>query len=111
TSATVRVAYRASATGIGALDFELRYPGAQPKVVAFRGNTEEVASASTTDDAEALASAATTGFAEKFGDVAPWHRIALSPMQHAWHVDDVATTADQYLISPPLTVDASGTFN
>jgi len=110
-SATVRVAYRATATGIGALDFQLSYPGAQPKVATFRGNTEEVASASATDAVEASASAETTGFAAKFGDVAPWHRIELSPMQHAWHVDDVEAISDQYLISPPLTVDASGTFN
>ena len=110
-SATVRVAYRASATGIAALGFQLSYPGAQPKLATLRGNTEEVANAAATDDVEASASAETTDFAAKFGNVAPWHRIELSPMQHAWHVDDASTTADQYLISPPLTVDASGTFN
>ena len=110
-TATVRVAYLPGATGIQPLDFRLSYAGAQDKLVEFRGNTDELASASATDAVEADGSTETTGFAATLGDVAPWHRIALSPMQHAWHVDNAPRTADQYLISPPLTVDAGGSLH
>jgi len=113
-SATVRVAYQRSVTGIQPLDFQIDYGDAQmtaasTQIVGFRTNTDVVASASATDTVEAPLPAMTNAFAT--ADLAPWRRVELTAVQHAWHLDDPGAAADQYLISPAFTVDAGGSFN
>jgi uncharacterized repeat protein (TIGR01451 family) len=112
-SATLRVAYPATVTGIQPLDLQIDYTDAQmtavqTKIIEFRANTNEVASATATDTVEARASAMTNGFATTAGNVAPWHRIEITGMEHAWHLDNTIAPADQSLISPAFTVAAGG---
>ena len=108
-TASLRVAYRSTVTGIQPLDFQIDYTdaqltSAQTKIVEFRANTSELAAATATDAAEASAAEMSNGFAPTSGNVAPWHRVATSALQHAWHLDNTAAPADQYLISPAFTV-------
>jgi large repetitive protein len=112
-SASVRVAYGRNATGIQQVDFQIQFgdpqlAGAQTTTVGFRTNTDETAAASATDTVEATASAWTAASAAGRIDAAPWHRVQLSPLDHAFHADDAGTTTDEFLISPALTVDAGG---
>jgi uncharacterized repeat protein (TIGR01451 family) len=115
-TASLRVAYLGDLTGIRQLDFTVDCADAH--LVAplsagfgFRTNTDETAAASATDTVEPLASAWTTGFDETFGNVAPWQRVAVSVLQHNWHVDDYKAGSDQYLISPVFIVGSTGAIN
>jgi len=115
-TASLRVAYVPTVTGIQQVDFQISYTdpqltAAQTKTVGFRTNTDAAPASSATDTVETTTPAATTGFAAALGNVAPWHRLEVSPIQHLWHVDDPAQASDQYLISPPLTVGPGGALN
>jgi len=110
----LRVAYRGTVTGIQPLDLQIDYRDAQmaapqTALVELRTNTNQIARTTATDTVEAEASAMTNGFAATAGNAAPWHRIELAGLQHAWHLDETIAPADQYLTSPAFTVDASGT--
>ena len=113
TTASVRVAYAQSVTGIQQLDFQIdvsdpQLAAVQSKTVGFRTNTDDIAASSATDTVESTAAAATTGFGASFVNVAPWRRVALTPLAFAWHADDAGGGSDQYLVSPPLTVGPGG---
>ena len=114
-AASLRVAYRSAVTGIQPLDLQIDYGDAQmaapqTQLVELRSNTNQVASTTAIDTVEADTSAMTNGFAATAGNAAPWHRIELAGLQHAWHLDETIAPADQYLTSPAFTVDATGTF-
>ena len=113
-SVSLRVAYPRSVTGIRELDFQIDFTDAQlaaplHRLVGFRANTDELATGSATDSVEPVATRFTTGVGPGFLDLAPWHRAEITPLAHAWHADDPGAGSDQYLISPPLTVDDTGT--
>jgi uncharacterized repeat protein (TIGR01451 family) len=113
TTAIVRFAYLETVTGIPQLDFQVDYSDAQlasalTKVVSVRTNTDDILASTGTDAVESVATTWTTGFNATLGNIAPWKRIELTPMQHAWHVDDASTGSDQYLTTPVFTVDGSG---
>ena len=115
-SASLRVAYRSTVTGIQPIDFQIDYTdaqlgSAQTKIVEFRGNTNELVAAAATDTVEATTSGMTNGFAATSGNVTPWHRVEATALQHAWHLDNTVAPADQYLISPAFTVASGGVFN
>jgi large repetitive protein len=112
-TASLRFAYLGSVTGIQQLDFQIDYTDSQMSAplsdtVGFRTNVDEVAASTATDTVEPTATPTTTGFNATFGDVAPWRRVEVDPLAHIWHVDDPHAGSDQYLISPVMTVDGSG---
>jgi uncharacterized repeat protein (TIGR01451 family) len=114
-TATLRVAYVPTVAGIQQLDLDIEYTDEElsaplTETVGFRTNTDEIAASSATDTVEPESSPMTFGFDATLGDVAPWGRFAVSPLQHLWHVDDADVGSDQYLISPIMTVDGSGAF-
>ena len=115
-TASLRVAYLGALTGIRQLDFnvdgaDVHLVAPLSAIVGFRTNTDEIAASSATDDVEPVATAWTTGFDEALGNVAPWQRVAVSLLQHNWHVEDHKATSDQYLISPVFIVDSTGSIN
>jgi uncharacterized repeat protein (TIGR01451 family) len=114
-TATLRVAYVQTVVGIQQLELDIEYTDEElgaplTETVGFRTNTDEIAASSATDTVEPDSSPMTFGFDATLGDVAPWERFPVSPLQHLWHVDDADEGSDQYLISPIMTVDGGGSF-
>lgn len=114
-TASVRVAYLRTVTGIQQLDFHVDFAdpqltGTPTRIVSFRTNTDESAAASATDTVEARLPPWTTSFTTGPGlsNAAPWRRVEANPLQHVWHADDAGATADEMLTSPVMTVDAGG---
>ena len=112
----LRVAYLGTVTGIQQVDFQVDYadpqvPGPLSKTVGFRTNTDDSPATSATETVEARTSPMTLGFAAALGNLTPWRRLEVTPLQHVWHADDPGAGADQYLISPPLTVGPTGQLN
>jgi uncharacterized repeat protein (TIGR01451 family) len=116
-TASLRVAYLGTVTGIQQLDFQIDYTDSQltggplTRTIGFRTNTDEVTGALATDSVEPVAPPWTSGFDATLGNIAPWHRVEVTPLQHTWHVDDPNAGSDQYLVSPVFTVDGSGSLN
>ncbi len=79
-----------------------------PETLAFRGNAEEVAFMSMTDDVEAGTTTWTVNHDRRLDGTKVWRREALSPLQHVWFTPNPDSPADVYLESPPLQVDATG---
>jgi len=115
-TASLRVAYVRTVTGTQQVDFKIDFTDAQLSVpqtatVGFRTNTDEQAAVSATETVEVVAPPWTPSFNPSLANAAPWGRVAVTPLEHAWHVNDAGTGTDQYLLSPVLTVDASGSVN
>jgi large repetitive protein len=117
TTASLRVGYLGTVSGIQQVDVQIDYTdavltgGPLTETVGFRTNTDEIPAASPTETVEAAAPPWTMGFDATLGNVAPWSRFEVTPLQHLWHVDNADEGSDQYLISPLMTVDAGGSFN
>jgi uncharacterized repeat protein (TIGR01451 family) len=115
-TASLLVAYVRTVSGIQQLNFQVDASAtelAQPvtRLVGFRTNTDDIAASNATDTVEPAALGWTRSFNVTLGNVAPWTRVEIDPLHHEWHIDDPNIGADQYLISPVMTVDGSGSVN
>ncbi|HEY0481198.1 MAG TPA: M36 family metallopeptidase, partial [Kofleriaceae bacterium] len=115
-TAGLLVAYVRTVSGIQQLDFQVDASATeltQPitRLVGFRTNTDEIAASNATDTVEPAALGWTRSFNATLGNLAPWARVEIDPLHHGWHVDDPNIGSDQYLISPVMTVDGSGSLN
>ncbi|MEO7735207.1 MAG: M36 family metallopeptidase, partial [Kofleriaceae bacterium] len=116
-TSTLRLAYRRTVVGIQQLDLQIDYTDAQltggplTQLAGFRTNTDEIPASSALDTVEPVGSPWAPGFSPTFGNLAPWQRVEVTPLQHSWHVEDSGVGTDQYLVSPVFTVDGSGSFN
>jgi large repetitive protein len=116
-TAILQVAYLGTVSGIQQVDLQIDFTDAQmtsgplTAQAAFRTNTDELAGASATDSVEPVAPAWGLDFDATLGNVTPWERFEVTPLQHLWHVDNPDQGADQHLISPVMTVDGSGSLN
>ena len=79
-----------------------------PETLAFRGNAEELAFMSMTDDVEATTTTWTVNYDRGLDGTKIWRREALSPLQHVWYTPNPDSPADVFLESPPLQVDPAG---
>jgi hypothetical protein len=104
-------------TGLGApSQIDLRLAWADPAlsasptprsiVVGYRVQTDVLTASSATDDFEATPSAWASQKDPAHSTRYDWSRQAVTPMQHVF-AGNAATTADLWLLSPPLTVHAS----
>ncbi|MDQ4123101.1 MAG: M36 family metallopeptidase [Acidobacteriota bacterium] len=109
----------AGLSGIQNADFSITFddpglaiPGAITAHFFTRLNVNEIASATATDNVEALNTLWTTGFNAALSANYPWRRIQSSgTVNHVLHGPDGDVASDQYLISPSFTVDGGGSFN
>jgi hypothetical protein len=105
------------AAGIGVGDFTISIDDPEfaiddPVTGAFavRVNTDEVASASATDDVESAVPVWTIAGNASLSMASPFRRIEAAPTDHRWFAPNAGATSDQYLISPVLQV-GPGTFS
>jgi len=114
-SASLRVTYARTVTGIQQVDFQVAFAdpvltGTPTRIASFRTNTDESAASSATDTVEARSQPWTPSFTAGPGlsNAAPWHRVEVNPLQHVWHADDAGAGTDEMLTSPVMTIDAGG---
>jgi hypothetical protein len=62
------------------------------------------------DDVESDITSWTVDGDPSLGQAIPWSRVAETQADHRWGIPDNGTPSDQYLISPPLEVAATGDF-
>jgi large repetitive protein len=115
-TAFVRVALPPTSTGIAQVDFNLQIndpqlAGAVSSVASFRVDTDDVAASSATDSVEALGATPWSLDNGAFPNTAPFERLAVTPLDREWHVDDPGSGSDQRLLSPVFAVDGSGSFH
>ncbi|MEO6565081.1 MAG: hypothetical protein ABIO63_03515, partial [Casimicrobiaceae bacterium] len=102
------------ATGIEGADFTITFtdralpalPG--PGVASFALNFDVAPGQSATDDVESTHTVWNPAY--KNPGAALWRRIALSAIEHRWAVIDTAVVSNEWLVSPPLNVAATGNF-
>jgi hypothetical protein len=115
TTGSIVVALDPSVTGVQQLDFHVTYTDPQfsaPRSidVSHHGNSTVTASYTRTDDVEAP-SAWIVSSNPALGAVDQWYRYEVSTMAHQWQILDPNLAADEYLTSPVMTVDGSGSVN
>ena len=103
------------AAGREATDFTITVdnpglPGAPSPVTAnFLINVDQVAAQSAIDDVES----AHTLWRPDFAGLGPghWQRVQINPSDHRWASSDPPAVSDEWLVSPPLDVAATGSFS
>ncbi|MEO7254127.1 MAG: M36 family metallopeptidase, partial [Casimicrobium sp.] len=103
------------AAGREATDFTITIdnpglPGAPLPVTAnFLINVDQLAAQSAIDDVES----AHTLWRPDFAGLGPgqWQRLQISPGDHRWASSDPPAVSDEWLVSPPLYVAATGSFS
>ncbi|MBX7116016.1 MAG: myxosortase-dependent M36 family metallopeptidase [Myxococcaceae bacterium] len=103
--------------GIQAIEFDLEVnepglaePGPLKMKLPFRVNTDIAANSSFIDDVEAPTTTWTVSTDPRFVGGSNFRIFASSATTHHWFGPNPASFADNYLISPRLTVAPSGTF-
>ncbi len=117
TTATIPV-HLSLASGIQQLDVDiafrdlaLAFPADILAARSYRGNTDELPATTKTDGVECAATPWTPGGSPAFDAAAGWRRLEVAALDHRWlGPDPGAGPKDQFLVSPPLQVSASGSF-
>ena len=106
------------AIGIQQLDFSIGFtdpgftiPGTVQATFARRGNDDDLAAFSATDDVESAATAWTPTGNPSVTPAGGWRRQEVSATDHLWHGPDTFTTSDQSLVSPAMSVAPAGVFS
>jgi len=117
TAATVSIGL-GSVAGLQALpltiafnDPSLAIPGVVSVLSAQRGNYDDVANQSASDDVESDSPQWTAGNNPALDTSEPWQRLMVNPSDHRWRGPDSNAPADQFLTSPILNVSATGSFS
>ncbi len=98
----------AAANALLSLQVEVNDPGllqAGPRTATLHDWAHSDEAFATSDDAEAHASAWVSDAAPG-APGGPWRRVRVSPSDHEYFLEDVGTTTDLRLVSPPLVVSA-----
>lgn len=103
------------AAGREATDFTITVdnpglPGAPSPVTAnFLINVDQVAAQSAIDDVESTH----TLWRPDYAGLGPghWQRVQITPSDHRWASSDPPAVSDEWLVSPPLDVAATGSFS
>jgi large repetitive protein len=115
TSVSVPVKLAAGTRGIQSLDFTLtlRDPALLADATATftaRGNADDVAASSASDDGESALTAWQSAAAAKLDASAAFGRIEVTPFDHRWSSRRRSDVADLTLTSPPLVVSTTAPF-
>jgi hypothetical protein len=71
---------------------------------SVRVNSDDVASASATDDVESAVPVWTIAGDPTLSGASPWRRLEAGPLDHRWFAPNAGAPSDQYLVSPALHV-------
>jgi hypothetical protein len=117
TVATV-IVQMGSASGIQSLPLTITFndpgfaiAGAVSVPSAQRGNYDDVPNQSASDDVESSTPRWTPSNNPALDGSEPWRRLEATPTDHRWLGPDSNEAADHYLVSPALSVAATGSFS
>jgi hypothetical protein len=92
-------------------DTNFAIPGDVVVAASYRGNTDDLAGTSRSDDVECGSPSWTPAGSPALDAAAGWRRLEAAALDHRWLGPDAGSgPKDQFLVSPALQVSAAGSF-